>query len=88
MIKTFRTFFPALFLCFISLVKTIAQDNLLNKEIMLTKNTGSIEQLLREISDKGGFNFTYSNQILIDGEFTLKGQKQSVSAYLDQLFPN
>ena len=55
---------------------------------MLTKNTGSIEQLLQEISDKGGFNFSYSNQILIDGEFTLKGQKKSVRAYLDQLFPN
>ncbi|MEM6526435.1 MAG: TonB-dependent receptor [Bacteroidota bacterium] len=88
MTDIYKTLFSSLCLCFTLIARTMAQDTLLDKEITLSKGTGSIEQLLKEISERGGFNFTYSNQILIAGEFTLTSQKQSVRAHLDQLFPD
>ena len=63
-----------------------AQDAILDQEITLDKITGTTAGFLTEISEKGGFTFTYSNQIPLEKRVTLRGKKQSVRSLLDQLF--
>ncbi|MBI5218003.1 MAG: carboxypeptidase-like regulatory domain-containing protein [Bacteroidia bacterium] len=64
-----------------------AQTSLLEKEITLDKHSGTIEQALKEISDKGGFYFTYSNtQIPIDRHVFFLSKQQKVKDFLDAMF--
>lgn len=64
-----------------------AQISLLEKEITIDKHSGTIEELLKEISIKGDFYFTYSSsQIPIDKRFFFLSRKQTVKVFLDAMF--
>jgi hypothetical protein len=64
----------------------MAQQSLLNKEITLDKAEGTVEEILNEMSQKGGFTFSYGNQIPLTKKIVIKNKKQSVQAYLDEIF--
>lgn len=78
------------FICLISFFfinNTYAQVSLLEKEITIDKHSGTIEELLKEISVKGDFYFTYSStQIPIDKRFFFLNKKQTIKAFLDAMF--
>ncbi|MEM9859051.1 MAG: serine hydrolase, partial [Bacteroidota bacterium] len=84
MIKNFGLLFVLFLFAFLHVQ---AQSGLLKKEIYLDKTTGSIEQLLKEISEKGEFTFTYSNQVPVNKPISLKRNSGTVRYFLDQLFP-
>ncbi len=64
----------------------IAQESLLNKEIVLDKTEGTVEEILNEISQKGGFIFSYGNQIMLRKQIIIKNKRQSVKAHLNEIF--
>jgi hypothetical protein len=64
------------------------QSSLLNKEIDLDKTSGTIEEMLSEISTKGGFTFSYGNQIKLTKQVKVQRGKQSLKAHLDDIFFN
>ena len=84
MLKKVGLLFALFFLVFLTVQ---AQSGLLEKEIELDKTSGSIAQLLEEISEKGGFTFTYSNQIPDSESVNLKRNTLTVRMFLDRLFP-
>lgn len=64
-----------------------AQQELLDKIIAIEKHSYTIEQLLKELSNKGEFYFTYStNHIPADKKVFLISKKQTVKSYLDYMF--
>ncbi|MEM7108711.1 MAG: carboxypeptidase-like regulatory domain-containing protein, partial [Bacteroidota bacterium] len=85
MLKKIGLLFALFFLVFLTVQ---AQSGLLEKEIELDKTSGSIAQLLEEISEQGGFTFTYSNQIPVSESIDLKRNKGTVRMFLDKLFPD
>ena len=48
--------------------------------------TGTVNEILSDISNKGGFVFTYSNQIELERKVTLKASTKSVRVWLDEIF--
>lgn len=66
----------------------IAQQSLLNKEITLDITEGTVEGILNEIGQKGGFTFSYGNQITLKKQVIIKNKKQSVQSHLDEIFSN
>ncbi|MGD1961098.1 MAG: serine hydrolase [Fulvivirga sp.] len=84
MLKKIGLLFALFFLVFLTVQ---AQSGLLEKEIELDKTSGSIAQLLEEISEKGEFTFTYSNQIPVNRTISLNRNKASIRGFLNQLFP-
>src|SRR5688500_5669861 len=73
---------------FFGMSPVFGQSSLLDKEIVLDKTTGTIAAVLTEISVKGGFTFSYGNQIDIFKSVTLRAIRQSVRAHLSDIFPN
>lgn len=64
-----------------------AQNPLLDREVQIDQTSGTKGELLSKISEKGRFTFVYSNQIAIDEIVELQSNRQSVRAFLEQLFP-
>ena len=63
-----------------------AQEYLLEKVIKLEKTEGSVEILLKEIGQKGGFVISYSPQVIpADKQIKLSLSEQSVKAFLDEV---
>lgn len=50
-------------------------EDILNRKIILSKNKGTVYQLLKEVSDKSGYLFIYDSQV-IDNDKTVKIQKK------------
>lgn len=65
---------------------TSAQGSLLDKEITLDKNAGTVENILNELGDKGGFTFSYSNHIPLKKQVSLSKSKWTVKEILDEIF--
>lgn len=65
-----------------------AQQNLLNKKVRLSFETGTAEKFLDEISLKGGFTFTYSSKIPLNKSVHLSSTKLTVKEYLFEIFKN
>lgn len=63
-----------------------AQTRHLNKVVEVTQKNATVENLLKEISQKGGFTFSYSNELPLKKIVTLKKTKQTVKAFLDEMF--
>lgn len=63
-----------------------AQDSLLDKVVVLDKTTGTVEEMLNEISHNGGFSFSYGNQIALTKQVSISNKTQSVRAHLNQIF--
>lgn len=62
------------------------QQSHLQKIICLSRNSGTTEQILEEIRQKGNFYFNYSNQIPLNKQVIHKDSCLSVKAYLDLIF--
>jgi hypothetical protein len=63
-----------------------AQQNLLDKEVSLSRTTGEIEELLNEISRKGKFSFTYTSQIQVHRVGSVLQKKQLIRNHLADIF--
>jgi len=61
-------------------------QNLLDKEISLDPFKGTVGEVLNEISGKGSFSFSYSNQIDVGRKVVLKKGSNTVRAWLDEIF--
>jgi hypothetical protein len=85
-----QRYFYALFISsiFCSFVPVKAQKPLLEKKIRITSQSGTVEKLLSEIAEKGGFTFTYSSKIPSNKYVKLSGTKQTVRSYLNEIFSN
>jgi hypothetical protein len=64
----------------------LAQQSLLDREVNLSRNTGEIDVLLREISRKGNFSFTYTSQIHYRQLTSVLNRKQTVRDHLRDIF--
>jgi hypothetical protein len=86
--ETYRCFFPviaALFLYFTG-IPVEAQEGLLDREVTLSHATGEIDQLLKEISRKGNFSFTYTSQVQVHRMASVLTKKQPVRNHLADIF--
>lgn len=62
-------------------------QSLLEKKLVLEKTSGTIAELLEEIADQGGFEFSYnSSHIPLSDTVVLNNTKQSVSRLLENIF--
>jgi TonB dependent receptor/CarboxypepD_reg-like domain/TonB-dependent Receptor Plug Domain len=63
----------------------LAQESLLDKEITLDRS-GTVEEILSEISKKGGFTFSYGNLVALTKQVEIQHKQQSIRLYLNELF--
>jgi len=63
-----------------------AQQNLLDKEVSLSRTTGEIDQLLNELSRKGRFSFTYTSHVKVHRMAAVLARKQMVRNHLSDIF--
>ena len=59
---------------------------LLDQPVTLEKTTGTVQDLLGELSRQSGVAFSYSNQLPLGAAVTLQRATQSLLAHLDALF--
>jgi TonB-linked SusC/RagA family outer membrane protein len=62
------------------------QSKILNKKVRIENREGTIGSLLDEISKKGGFVFSYSQDIPQEKLVRLKYNRQTVQQFLDEIF--
>lgn len=67
-------------------ISSQAQQNLLDKEVSLSRTTGEIDQLLNEISRKGKLSFTYTSQIQVHRMASTILKKQMIRNHLSDIF--
>ncbi|MBD0255108.1 MAG: TonB-dependent receptor [Cytophagales bacterium] len=63
-----------------------AGPDLLDRPVALEKTTGTVQDLLRELSRQSGVAFSYSNQLPLGATVTLPRATQPLRAHLDALF--
>lgn len=63
-----------------------SQENLLNREVSLSRTTGEISELLNELSRKGRFSFTYTSQIQPHRLASVLTKRQPVKNHLADIF--
>lgn len=76
-----------IFLVFISIVtcSLLYGQALLDKEITLSNFTGTVGEVLDQISARGGFTFSYGNQLDISKKMTIEAGKETVRTWLDKI---
>jgi hypothetical protein len=86
--EIYLRFIPVLLLtCFLHTgIPIKAQVGLLDREVHLSRNSGEIDQLLKEIGHKGKFSFTYTSQIQTHRMATVLLKKQLVRNHLADIF--
>ena len=86
--ETYRCLFPVWFitLLFFTGTPALAQQGLLDREVNLTRTTGEINLLLKEIARKGKFSFTYTSQIQTQRMASVLNRKQTVRNHLADIF--
>jgi hypothetical protein len=62
------------------------QPDILNKKIRIENREGTVGSILEEISTKGGFVFSYSQDIPRDKKVSLLYNRQTVQQFLDEIF--
>jgi len=67
-------------------VRIYAQSDILAKKVKIEATEGTVGNILKEISDKGGFFISYNQDIPKYKYITLKHSKQTVQQYLDEIF--
>ncbi|HEX2394043.1 MAG TPA: carboxypeptidase-like regulatory domain-containing protein [Bacteroidales bacterium] len=73
-------------LLFFTGIQALCQESLLDREINLSRNTGEISFLLRELARKGKFSFTYTSEIQADRMASVLYRKQTVKNHLKDIF--
>jgi len=86
--ETSRLSFPVILiiLLFFTGISALCQEGLLDREINLSRNTGEIELMLREIARKGKFSFTYTSEIQSGRMASVLNRRQSVRDHLSDIF--
>lgn len=86
--ETYRCFVPVLIIqiLFLTGIPVQAQQAVLDREINLSHTTGEIDQLLKELSRKGKFSFTYTSQIQVHRMASVLQKKQQVRSHLADIF--
>ena len=81
-----RTIIFLFCLFFYSVTTTLAQS-LLEKKVFIKTSNERVDQVLRQIEEKGGFNFSYNpQQIEIDRRISAYAGAQTVRDHLNMLF--
>ena len=62
------------------------QSGILDKRIKIESREGSIGELLEEISRKGDFVFSHSQDIPLEKQVRLQYHRQTVGQFLDEIF--
>jgi len=81
--KTVLLFCSFIF-CFV--LDSNSQTPLLEKVLELPEQHTTAKEILELLGKEGGFTFTYSDEILVNKEVTLKSKKQTVKEFLDDIF--
>ncbi len=85
--ETYRHIFPVLMLLTLLCAPAArAQESLLEREVSLSQLTGEISVLLKEISRKGNFTFTYTSQIQVHRIAAVTEKRQLVRDHLADIF--
>ncbi len=86
--ETKRFSFPVFItiLLFITGIQTFCQESLLNREINLNRSTGQISTLLKELSRKGKFSFTYTSEIHPERMASVLNHRQALRSHLEDIF--
>ena len=86
--ETYTRLLPVVFSLILLLtgISTLAQQNLLDKEVNLSHTTGEIDELLHEISRKGKFSFTYTSQLKVHRMASVLVKKQMIRNHLADIF--
>jgi len=86
--ESYSRFLPVIFCLFLlfSLTPSRAQENLLDKEVSLSRTSGEIDELLHEISRKGKFSFTYTSQLMVHRMASVLTRKQLIRNHLADIF--
>jgi TonB-linked SusC/RagA family outer membrane protein len=64
----------------------LGQTGILNRTVKIEYSEGTVGSLLKEISNKGGFIFSYNQDIPYNERVKLKYKRQTVQEFLDELF--
>jgi TonB-dependent starch-binding outer membrane protein SusC len=83
-----KTFTVLLLIAYANVFFVHAQTSLLDKKVRIEHRQGAVDVLLEEISNTGGFSFTYTHDILPEGIVSLQHAEQTVKQFLDELFPD
>ncbi len=62
------------------------QHRILDKKLKLENRDGTIGSFLEEIGRKGGFDFSFNQDIAVDREVWVKFRRQTVHQFLDEIF--
>lgn len=86
--ETYQRIVPVLLtlILFFTIHAEAQQNSILEREINLSQTTGEIDDLLKEISRKGNFSFTYTSQIRVHRIASVTQKKQKVSEHLTEIF--
>src|SRR5690606_38289155 len=82
-------FLLALFLMKVAVAGEIGSQELLNRQVTITKGTRSLQSVLKELENSAQLKFSYVPSILKNKKVTVKNDRLSVGEMLDQLLsPN
>lgn len=82
-------FLLALFLMTVAVAGEIGSQELLNRQVTITKGTRSLQSVLKELENSAQLKFSYVPSILKNKKVTVKNDRLSVGEMLDQLLsPN
>lgn len=86
--EKYQVLFPVLLILFFlnTGISVMAQQGLLDREISIPHTTGEIDDLLKAISRKGRFSFTYTSQIDTRRLASVLHRKQTVRQHLADIF--
>ena len=62
------------------------QFSILEREVNLSKLTGEIDELLKELSNKGNFTFTYTSQVDVHRIASITQRRQTIGSHLSEIF--
>ncbi|GAB3280336.1 TonB-dependent receptor [Larkinella harenae] len=78
-----RTICGLLWLILIPIAELYGQNSILDKTIHLPKTTATLEQLLGELSQQAQIPFSYSNQLPLQKQVTVRQAQQTLRRHLD-----
>lgn len=86
--ETYQRIVPVFFLLFLihSTQVWSQQKSILEREVSLSQTTGEIDVLLKEISRKANFSFTYTSQIQVHRIAAVTQKRQKVGDHLNEIF--
>jgi TonB-linked SusC/RagA family outer membrane protein len=67
-------------------VNTYSQSDILDRKVRLDITEGTIDVILKHIGSKGGFTFSYGQDIPRDKQIRLNHTKNTIGQFLDEIF--